>query len=171
MKRLVFISVAGILTVGVSATLVLRYRGGGQDATSGKTSSPTAMTGSPRVSSPSPSPSPRRSPAVQATAAPCEPDAMLPVIRAQVPIGTPGVFFDSVDILECQMGYARAAAIISNPNPTPGTHLEPSEQVFLRDAGGRWTVLSSGSGIFCLPPFTPAAMKDACDALGLPTSP
>jgi len=111
------------------------------------------------------------SPAVQATAAPCEPDAMLPVIRAQVLIAKEaGVFFASVDIIECQKGYARVGAIISNPNPTPGTHLQPSEQVFLKDVGGRWTVLSSGSGIFCLPPYVPAGMKEACDALGLPTS-
>jgi hypothetical protein len=95
---------------------------------------------------------------------------MLPVIRAQVLIAKEaGVFFASVDILECQKGYARVGAIISNP--PPGTHLEPSEQVFLKDVGGRWTVLSSGSGIFCLPPYAPAEMKDACDALGLPTSP
>src|SRR5207245_5991658 len=98
MKRLVVISVAGILAVGVSAILVLRDSGGGRDATSAKTSAPS-VTPSPSLVTPSPSPT--TSPAVQATAAPCEPDVMLPVIRAQIPIANwPGVFFASVDIME-----------------------------------------------------------------------
>jgi hypothetical protein len=127
-------------------------------------SSEPAATGSSPTSSPTP-----QSPTATATptaAAPCDPAAMLPVIREEVDIGAEGVFWESVEIRNCQNGYARVFAIIGG-TPPPGAELEGSEQVFLRDKGGMWNVLTSGSGIACSDTDLSPEMEEACRALGL----
>jgi len=102
-------------------------------------------------------------------AALCDPQAMLPVISEAIePRSDLGRFWDSVDIKECQNGYARVFAVTGGPPPPPGTQLEGSEQVFLQNVGGEWKMLSSGSGLDCHPGSMPPDMKDACEALGLP---
>ena len=98
---------------------------------------------------------------------------MLQAIREQPELGQPTyegsteAFFDRVEIDECLNGYARVAAFINDPTPTPDTQLEPSEQVFLVDEGGTWAVLTWGSGIDCSPPFRPPELEQACAVLGL----
>jgi hypothetical protein len=38
----------------------------------------------------------------------------------------------------------------------------------MKDTDGSWTVLTSGTGIDCRPPFLPPELETACTALGLP---
>jgi hypothetical protein len=101
--------------------------------------------------------------------APCDPQAMLPVISEAIdPRSDLGRFWESVEIKECQNGYARVFAVTGGPPTPPGTQLEGSEQVFLQEIGGEWKMLSSGSGLDCYPGSMPPDLKDACEALGLP---
>jgi hypothetical protein len=69
---------------------------------------------------------------------------ILAAVRAQVPIAEPMVW-DSVSILVCGRGYA---SVLAHPGNIPaGSNVEDSEQVFLRNRGGEWTVIASGTGI------------------------
>jgi len=95
-------------------------------------------------------------------AAPCDAEVMLLVIQEEVPIGPPWVW-ESVNIQQCQNGYARVFARPLTPEG-PG---EDSEQVFLLDEGGTWHVLTSGTGIACNDPDIDPELEEACQALGL----
>jgi hypothetical protein len=98
---------------------------------------------------------------VSATA-PCDAAVMLLVIQQEVPIGPPWVW-ESVNIQQCQNGYARVLARPLTPEG-PG---DDSEQVFLKDDGGTWHVLTSGTGIACSDPDIGPELEEACKALGL----
>lgn len=138
----------GWVIMGALATLV----------TSACTSDSPVTVSSPTSQSPTATATP--------TAAPCDPVAMLPVIREEVDIGVEGVFWESVEIQNCQNGYVRVLAFWGG-TPPPGSSLEASEQVFLRDVGGMWNVLTSGSGITCSDTDLPPELEEACRALGL----
>lgn len=95
----------------------------------------------------------------------CSASDILAAVRAQVPIAEPMVW-DSVTIQACRGGYA---FVLAHPgNVPPGTQVEESEQVFLRNDGGEWTVIGSGTGISCSDPDIPPELEQACTALGLP---
>jgi hypothetical protein len=97
-------------------------------------------------------------------AAPCDPQAMLAVVRREVPIGA-GLLWESVEILECRNGYARVYAQAAT---TPGGEpIEDAEQVFLKDVEGTWRVITSGTGISCADPDLTGDLRRACRALGL----
>ncbi len=101
--------------------------------------------------------SPSSSPS--AGAAPCTSEAMLPVV--QEALDSPDIAVASVDVTDCQNGYARAIAVPTGAN-------QQSEQVFLRDDGGAWVVLDYGTGIDCADPASlNEADQAACEALGL----
>jgi len=111
-----------------------------------------------------------------ADAAACDPNVILqailrdPELGALPQYGSTRVFFDRVQILACQNGYAFVTAFINNTTPTPGTHLDGSDPVILKDTNGTWGVLTSGSGVSCsapIEPSEPAPVRDACVALGL----
>jgi hypothetical protein len=95
--------------------------------------------------------------------APCDPAAMLPVVREQVPIGPP-MTIASVQVDVCRNGYARVYA--KTGNVPPGTSME-TEQVFLRDISGTWVVLTSGTGVGCGDADITPDLKAACVAFGL----
>jgi cell division protein FtsB len=100
------------------------------------------------------------------TAAPtaaCTEAAILPAVRAANLISPP-MTIASVLISECQGGYARVDATAGNV--PPGTQME-TEQVFLKDSGGVWRVIDSGTGITCGESDLQPETKLACSALGL----
>lgn len=68
----------------------------------------------------------------------------------------------SVEVSECQNGYARVFYVPDSPQ-------YEGEQVFLRDEDGQWVVLTFGTGIDCATEtdFQPPELEDACIALGL----
>jgi len=95
----------------------------------------------------------------------CDPAAMIAVVRDQVELGVEGMFWESIEVSECQSGYARAVARPGG-TPPPGWKLEDGEQVFLRDENGAWTVITSGSGLTCSDEHPPDVVE-ACVALDL----
>jgi hypothetical protein len=106
-------------------------------------------------------------PAAVSTAS-CDPAKMLTVVRALVAPPPPQSIV-SVQVKECQNGYARVLAVPSNVTcGKPGGPCFDNDQLFLKAVAGRWTVLDSGSGLNCsnsqsLPPTD----VPACKALGL----
>lgn len=90
----------------------------------------------------------------------CSAGALQPVVAAALDSAI--VTVGSITISECRNGYARVFARAVQPN-------NESEQVFLRATAGRWTYLTSGTGITCETEtdFKPAELEDACLALGL----
>lgn len=94
----------------------------------------------------------------------CNASDILAAVRAQVPIAEPMVW-DSVTIQACRGGYA---FVLAHPgNVPPGTQVEGSEQVFLRNDGGEWIVIDSGTGISCADADIPPELEQACSELGL----
>jgi hypothetical protein len=99
-----------------------------------------------------------------ASTANCTSAAILPTLRAEFTVEIVGV-----DIRECQNGYARVFAQPdqSTCGQTGGSCYE-NEQVFLRDDGGSWVYITSGTGIACTDPdLRPPELETACVALGL----
>ena len=95
----------------------------------------------------------------------CDASDILAAIRAQVPIGAPMVW-DSVTIQACRGDYA---FVLAHPGNVPaGTNVEESEQVFLRNDGGEWVVVASGTGISCSDVDITLGLEQACSELGLP---
>lgn len=95
-------------------------------------------------------------------AAPCDAAAMTAVVTGALGAGPDG----RVEVAECRGGYARA---FYHPK---ATNLE-TEQLFLADVDGAWTVLTFGTGIDCTDDdLRPVGLETACIALGLrPSSP
>ena len=94
----------------------------------------------------------------------CNAEEMLAAVRRELPIGSP-LIWESVSIQECQNGYAR---VYAHPGNVPaGSHVEDSEQVFLKDAEGEWTVITSGTGITCTDSDLWPELREACVGLGL----
>jgi hypothetical protein len=170
MRRLAITLLAASIVLGIGVTVGLARTEGGHDdhALEATTAAPQGAA------------TPQQEPAIRVESAkddegrageapataPCDPDAMLPVISKAIQIPYSDMFWDSVKVAECQNGYARVFALTGG-TPPPGTQLEGSEQVFLRDVGGEWTTLSSGSGLDCYPGSMPPDLKDACEALDL----
>src|SRR6266705_303944 len=174
MKRFVIILMAGAVGLGATAAVGFARAGGGRPT--------AALEGNPAASPATPShesealkkgAAPSREEASEKpkqpieapAAAPCDPEAILPVIRKVID-PAPGMFWESVDIAECQNGYARVWAITGG-TPPPATQYEGGEQAVLQDVAGEWTMLSSGTGLDCYPTSMPPDLKDACEALGL----
>jgi hypothetical protein len=174
MKRFIIIAVAGTIGLGTTAAVALARAGAGQRDKALGVSSPHVPSYVGEVSQPEGARAemPKQNlkqPAEAQAAAPCDPKAMLPVIADAIdPRSDLGRFWEKVDIAECRNGYAWVTAITGGPPPPPPTQLEGSEQVILKDMGGAWTYLMSGSGMDCVGlPLAPDN-KAACDALGLP---
>jgi hypothetical protein len=102
------------------------------------------------------------------SAAACDENAMLAVVTAALPLPPPDRIV-TLHIQQCRNGYARVFAVPSNVRcGQPGDSCYNNEQVFLKDVGGNWTYLDSGSGIDCADPHgIPAIDAAACRALGL----
>lgn len=150
----------------VLAVVVLFLAGcGGGDTSSEPTSTPAETSGtSPSLTGPSPAetgPSSGTSPSGgtggPAQAAPCTAAAMQDVVVRALGTNIEG----TVKVAECRGGYARA---FYQPK---ATNLE-TEQLFLADVDGAWTVLTYGTGIECTDDdLRPAELEKACVALGL----
>jgi hypothetical protein len=166
MKRLSIILLAATIGLGIGAAVGFARAGNGHNASAFiGTRIPTPVVSS--QSSEALQPERASNPGLAETSvALCDPEAMLQVISEAIDIPYDGMFWDSVEIAQCQNGYARVFAI-TRGTPPPGTQLEGSEQVFLQDIEGEWKVLSSGSGLDCYPGSMPPDLKDACEALGL----
>jgi hypothetical protein len=102
--------------------------------------------------------------------APCTEAAILPVVAAELEAAAGGgLHIISVDLQQCQNGYARVLAV---PDDSlcghPGGACVDNEQVFLADHAGQWSHLTSGTGIACEADddLFPALLA-ACQALGL----
>ncbi|MGA9161045.1 MAG: hypothetical protein WB297_09320 [Actinomycetota bacterium] len=94
----------------------------------------------------------------------CNAEDMLAAVRRELRIGSP-LIWESVSIQECQNGYAR---VYAHPGNVPaGSHIEDSEQVFLRYAEGERTVITSGTGIACTDSDLWPELREACVGLGL----
>jgi hypothetical protein len=97
----------------------------------------------------------------------CSPEVALPAVRdaLEQPDGPDIV---TVDVHECQHGYARVFAVPDNSTcgQSNGSCYD-NEQVFLRASGDSWTYLTSGSGISCQDPDIQPDLSVACRALGL----
>lgn len=93
----------------------------------------------------------------------CAPDAFLPLLEG---FDNPDLelIIDDVDVANCRNGYARVYAI-PRENPT-GHPQHESEQVFLRDVGGTWEVVESGTGISCSDRDLSSQLLQVCDGLG-----
>lgn len=165
MKRIAISLLAASIGLGLGAAVVFAQTGSGRSAAvleSPRVIDSVAQSAEGAESVPENQAQPTRRPV-----APCDPEAMLPVIGEAIQIPYDGMFWESVEIQECRNGYARVFAITGGTPPT-GTQLEGSEQVFLQDIEGQWAMLSSGSGLDCYPGSMPPDLKDACEALGLP---
>ncbi len=167
MKRLTIILLAAAIGLGVGAAVGFARAGDGHSAGTLEGTPAPPLASSQRAEAPQQEPASDVEPTETPAPAPCDPEAMLPVISEAIEIPYTGMFWDSVDIAGCQNGYARVVAITGG-TPPPGTQLEGSEQVFLQDVGGEWKMLSSGSGLDCYPGSMPPDLKEACEALGLP---
>jgi len=91
----------------------------------------------------------------------CPTDGMLVAVKAV--LDSPPAVIETLSLSECNHPYARVFA-----STAPGQSFE-TEQVFLKDAIGTWTVLAFGTGIDCARDnvFAPPELEDACEALGL----
>lgn len=96
----------------------------------------------------------------------CSSPAMLPVLRAALPLKPPDRIIGA-QVLQCRNGYARVLAIASNLRCGQlGGPCHNNEQVFLKAAGVNWSLLIDGSGTRC-DQLPPAEIIEACRALGL----
>ena len=149
MKRFVFVLLAGVL--GLSAVLALAIRqASGRQGTALTELRPKSQVASRQIEVPA--------------AESCDPAAMLLAIQQEVEIGPP-LIWESVTIKQCRNGYAR---VLAHPgNVPPESNHEDSEQVFLKDSGHTWKVITSGTGIACSDPDRSSEFEEACEGLGL----
>lgn len=102
--------------------------------------------------------------------APCTEAAILPVVADALEGAAGGALhIVSVDVRQCRNGYARVFAAPDDFGcGDAGGACAETEQVFLTDDGGRWSYLTSGTGIACEADddLFPALLA-ACRALGL----
>jgi hypothetical protein len=75
------------------------------------------------------------------------------------------LIIERVDIRRCRNGYAHVFAV-PRQNPPEDQHQYESEQLFLRDIGGSWQIVESGTGISCNDSDIRAPLLQACRALG-----
>jgi hypothetical protein len=90
----------------------------------------------------------------------CTPTTFDAVVRAE--LDPDGAIPGSVEVAECQNGYARVYYRPDAPN-------YETEQLFLRAEDGGWMILTYGTGIDCATDtdLRPPELLDACRALGL----
>jgi len=94
----------------------------------------------------------------------CAEDDLFPIVRQAV-----GESVESVEIVRCRDGYARATGRPDESGCPPECY--ETADVLLRWDGDAWSVVDYGTSIGCeempLPP-APEANRDACAALGYP---
>jgi hypothetical protein len=165
--------------VALAITLLVACGSTSTTATSASTSMPADQLTLPSSTSLTPTTTPTTTPITTGGSAtgptsggaPCTVAAILPVLQEQLP-RTPALQIISVEISQCQNGYARVAAVPDNSacKPGGGGSCYQNEQVFLRASAGRWTYLTNGSGISCQyesPESLGPDLQLACRALGL----
>jgi hypothetical protein len=143
--------------VGAVVVVVLGACGGNDDPPAPSSTPSTAVT----TTTPSLPPT--------SASAPCRADVLLVPVQAALnqpddpSQGLSAVQIVRVEVLECRNGYARVAAFAAGDQAAGD---QEAEQVFLRDVGGRWEFIESGTGIDCqnLAGLT-AAIQEACAAL------
>lgn len=151
-----------VLTAATVAVLALAGCGRGDSSSPSETTGTAASVTdtsppSPVVTETSDGTKPAGGTGEPAQAAPCTTTAMSDVVASALGVGSEG----RVEIAECRGGYARA---FYHPE---AANLE-TEQLFLVDVDGAWTVLTYGTGIECTDDdLRPAELETACVALGL----
>lgn len=154
MKRMALVLLAGALGLSATAALALRQSGAPQPAAL----QPAAARQDAPVITSVDSGQPK-APAAES----CDGEAMLSAIQEEVEIAPP-MTWESVAVKQCRNGYAR---VLARPGNIPeGQNIEDGEQVFLKESGGAWEVIASGSGIACSDSDRSAELAEACVALG-----
>lgn len=149
MKRIVLVLLAGALGLSATAALAFRQSGAPQPAAAREDKPVVANVDSGQAQAPA--------------AVACDSAAMLLAIQG-VEIAAP-MIWESVTIKQCRNGYAR---VLAHPgNVPPEWNVEDSEQVFLKDSGDAWQVITSGTGIGCSDEDRSSELAEACEALGL----
>jgi hypothetical protein len=107
-------------------------------------------------------------PAATASTASCDTTTILTVVRTLVAL-PPSERIVSVQVKQCQNGYARVIAVPSNATcGQPGGTCFDNDQILLEAVAGHWSFLDSGSGLDCSnPQRIPPNDLPACRALGL----
>lgn len=98
----------------------------------------------------------------------CSESTILPVLQSLFPENEAWNIVD-VQIADCRNGYARVFAVPDTSScADPDVPCLESEQVYLRDDGGAWAYVDSGTGVECANPegLLPETLE-ACEALGL----
>ena len=81
----------------------------------------------------------------------------------------PGIAILRVEIRECRNQFAHVSAYPDQSGcpPVSQGRCFNNGNVFLQFVSGTWRFITEGSGIDCRYDVTPAALGEACEALGL----
>jgi hypothetical protein len=75
-----------------------------------------------------------------------------------------GLVIERVEVATCRNGFAR---VFATPRPSPSLVNTQTEQFFLRYTGGRWEVVTYGTGVSCQDPdLRPPELEELCRGLG-----
>ena len=99
-------------------------------------------------------------------AASCEPEAFLPVLQEAFDDDAAGLRVVAARVERCANGFAQVFAVPDQSGCTAGVSgCFENEQVFLRAAGPRWSIVTSGTGIGCDDADAEPAFREVCDGL------
>jgi hypothetical protein len=101
--------------------------------------------------------------------APCGAESFLPVLKQTFDRTAPKLRIDRAEVKRCRNDYAQVFAVPDMSVCEPGVgYCYETEQVFLRWRGGRWRILTSGTGIACSSGTETRLIVRICRALGYP---
>jgi hypothetical protein len=106
-----------------------------------------------------------------AAQAPCDAQIFLPVLKEEFDNEAGKLRIVGADVNRCRNGYAKVFAVPDESVCQPGVgYCVEHEQVLLGWTGGRWRILTYGTGITCEEPGfeTIAEIRSICRALGYP---
>jgi hypothetical protein len=99
---------------------------------------------------------------------PCDPADFLPVLKAAFDGSAPKLTVVRARVVRCRNGFAQVWAEPDRSVCKPGVgYCYDAEQVFLRWAGDRWRIATSGTGITCGQETDPEIVE-ICHGLGYP---
>jgi hypothetical protein len=158
-----------------TAVLVIAFGLAGCGANS--TNSPIAA-GAPATSTSTSATPPTAAPAAATTETttiaaqtPCDAQVFLPVLKEEFDNEAGKLRIVGADVNRCRNGYAKVFAVPDESVCQPGVgYCFEHEQVLLGWTGGRWRILTYGTGITCEAPGfeTDAQIRRVCRALGYP---
>jgi hypothetical protein len=105
-----------------------------------------------------------------APGASCDPQAFLPILRHAINNPAQELRIVEARVRRCRNGYAQVFAVPDRSVCQPGVrHCYDTEQVFFHLVGGKWQILTSGTGLSCEKGALAgegAKLREACRALG-----